>query len=101
MALAIGFDFPNLRLIRLMEVHTVELAYSIQGELRSISLRVLCTFPDGIERDELPVEGRAVQDSLLRAITGGVVARFLADHSDARTEGLSKMADEKFEATNQ
>jgi len=36
--------------------------------------------------------------SLLRAITGGVVARFLADHSDARTEGLSKMEDEKFEA---
>ena len=36
--------------------------------------------------------------SLLRAITGGVVARFLADHSNARTEGLSKMADEKFEA---
>jgi hypothetical protein len=36
--------------------------------------------------------------SLLRAITGGVVARFLANHSDARTEGVSKMADEKFEA---
>ena len=36
--------------------------------------------------------------SLFRAITGGVVARFLADHSSARTEGLTKMTDEKFEA---
>src|SRR6202007_2442016 len=51
---AIGFDLANLRLIRLGDVHIVELAYSIQGELRSISLRVLCTFPDGTERDELP-----------------------------------------------
>jgi len=95
---AIGFDFANLRLIRLVDVHTVELAYSIQGELRSISLKVLCTFPDGTERDELPTSDEPYRTSLLRAITGGVVARFLADHSTARTEGLSKMAGEKFEA---
>ncbi len=93
-----GFDFPNLRLIRLVDVHAVELAYSIQGELRGISLRVLCTFPDGTERDDLPSRDEPYRMSLLRAITGGVAARFLADHSDARTEGLSKMADEKFEA---
>jgi hypothetical protein len=94
---AIGFDFPNLRLIRLVDVHTIELAYSILGELRSISLRVLCTFPDGIERDELPSREEPYRASLLRATTGGVVARFLADHCQARTEGVSKMTDEKFE----
>jgi hypothetical protein len=96
--LAIGFGFPNLRLIRLKDVHTVELAYSLQGELRSVLFRVLCSFPDGTELDELPSRDEPYRMSLLRAITGGVVARFLADHSDARTEGLSKMEDEKFEA---
>jgi hypothetical protein len=96
--LAIGFGFPNLRLIRLKDVHTVELAYSLQGEFRSLLFRVLCTFPDGTARDDLPSRDEPYRMSLLRAITGGVVARFLADHSDARTEGLSKMADEKFEA---
>jgi len=94
----IGFDFPNLRLIRLVDVHTVELADSIFGELRSISLKVLCTFPDGTERDDLPSRDEPFRASLLRAITGGVVARFLADHTNTRTEGLSRMADETFEA---
>jgi hypothetical protein len=96
--LAIGFGFPNLRLIRLKDLHTVELAYSLQGELRSVLFRVLCTFPDGTTRDDLPSRDEPYRMSLLRAITGGVVARFLADHSDARTEGLNKMEDEKFEA---
>jgi len=96
--LAIGFGFPNLRLIRLKDVHTVELAYSLQGELRSVMFRVSCTFPDGTELDELPSRDEPYRINLLRAITGGVVARFLADQSDARTEGLSKMEDEKFEA---
>jgi hypothetical protein len=96
--LAIGFGFPNLRLIRLKDVHTVELAYSLQGELRSVLFRVSCTFPDGTELEELPSRDEPYRMSLLRAITGGVLARFLADHSNARTEGLSKMADEKFEA---
>jgi len=95
---AIGFDFPNLRLIRLVDFQTVELAYSIQGELRKISLRVLCTFPDGTERDELPSRDEPYRMSLLRAITGGVVARFLADHCSAKTEGLNNMTDEKIEA---
>jgi len=96
--LAIGFGFPNLRLIRRMDVHTIELAYSHQGEVRSFLFRALCTFPDGTARDDLPSRDEPYRMSLLRAITGGVVARFLADYSDARTEGLSKMADEKFEA---
>src|SRR5438445_11234476 len=69
--LAIGFGFPNLRLIRLKDVHTVELAYSHQGELRSVWFRVLCTFPDGTERDELPPTDDPFRMSLLRAITGG------------------------------
>jgi len=91
-----GFDFSNLRLVRLVDVHTIEVAYSIQGELRSMSLKVLCTFPDGIERNELPSREEPYRASLLRATTGGVAARFLADHSRARTEGVSKMTDEKF-----
>jgi hypothetical protein len=96
--LAIGFGFPNLRLIRLKDVHTVELAYSLQGEARSALFRVLCTFPDGTARDDLPSRVEPYRMSLLRAITGGVTARFLGDHSNVRTEGLSKVADEKFEA---
>ena len=94
----VGFDLPGLRLIRLKDVHTVEVVFSIQGELRNASFRVVCTFPDGTERDELPSEEDSYRMSLLRAITGGVVARFLADHSNARAEGLTKMTDEKFEA---
>jgi hypothetical protein len=96
--LAIGFGFPNLKLIRLKEVRTVELAYSLQGEQPALLFRIFCTFPDGIEREEIPTRDEPYRASLLRAITGGVVARFLADHSNATTEGLVEMADEKFEA---
>ena len=93
----IGFDFPALRLIRLGDPNSVEVVYSIQGELRNASFRVKCTFPDGTERDDLPSKEDSYRTSLFRAITGGVVARFLSDHSNAKTEGLTKMSDEKFE----
>jgi hypothetical protein len=92
----IGFDFPALRLIRLVDSGSLEVVYSIQGELRNAAFRVVYTFPDGTERDELPGEEDPYRMSLLRAITGGVVARFLADHSNARVEGLTKIPDEKF-----
>lgn len=95
---ALGFDFQMLRLIRVTDVYTVELAYSVQGELRSASFRIVCTFADGTEREELPPREDPYRMSLFRAITGGVVARFLVDHSNARVEGLTKMTDEKFEA---
>jgi hypothetical protein len=94
----VGFDLPTLRLVRLADVHTVELAYSIQGELRSASFRIVCTFGDGTERDEIPSRDDSYRMSLFRAITGGVMARFLADHSDAKVEGLTRMTDDKFEA---
>jgi hypothetical protein len=94
----IGFDLPTLRLIRLMDVYTLEVAYSIQGELRNASFRVMCTFLDGTERDMLPTEQDSYRMSLLRAISAGVVARFLADHSNGKLEGLTRMSDEKFEA---
>jgi hypothetical protein len=94
----LGFDLPTLRLIRLKEVHTVEVAYSIQGELRNGSFRVICTFVDGTEREELPSREDPYRMSLLRSITGGVVARFLADHSNARVEDLTRMSERHFEA---
>ncbi len=93
----IGFDLPTLRLVRLKDTHTVELAYSIQGELRNASLRIVCTFTDGTEREELPPDEDPYRMSLFRAITGGVLARFLADHASTREEGLTRMTDEKFE----
>jgi hypothetical protein len=93
----LGFDLPTLRLTRLKEVHTVEVAYSIQGELRNGSFRIVCTFADGTEREELPSREDPYRMGLLRAITGGVVARFLADHSNARVEDLTRMSDRKFE----
>ena len=94
----VGFDLQNLRLLRLKDAHNVEVTYSIQGELRNSSCRVVCTFPDGTERDELPSEEDPYRMSLFRAITGGVVARFIADLSNAKIEGLTKMTDEKFDA---
>jgi hypothetical protein len=93
----IGFDHQTLRLVRLKDVHTVEVTYSVQGELRNGSYRVVCTFPDGTERDELPSEEDSYRMSLFRAITGGVVARFLADHAHPKVEGLTLMTDEKFD----
>ena len=60
----LGFDLPTLRLIRLKEVHTVEVAYSIQGELRNASFRIVCTFPDGTEREELPSDDDPYRMSL-------------------------------------
>ncbi|HUK80740.1 MAG TPA: hypothetical protein VLU91_08795 [Nitrososphaerales archaeon] len=94
----IGFDLQTLRLVRLKDVHNFEVTYSIQGELRNGSYRVVCTFPDGKELDELPSEEDPYRMSLFRAITGGVVARFLADHSRATTEGLIRISKEKFDA---
>jgi hypothetical protein len=93
-----GFDLHTLRLLRLKDAHNVEVTYSVQGELRNSSYRVVCTFPDGTERDELPPEEDPYRMSLFRAITGGVVARFLADHSNAVTEGLTRVTSEKFGA---
>src|SRR2546427_11167861 len=95
---SIGFDLPGLRLIRLEDVHTVELAYSVHGEVRTLSLRVVYTFPNGSEREELPSRDDPKRMSLLRAITGGAVARFVADHTNARVEGLTRMTEGKFEA---
>jgi hypothetical protein len=94
---SIGFDFSVLRLIRLLDVHNVELAFSVQGELRTLSLKVVCTFYDGSETEQLPSWDNPDRMSLFRAITGGVVARSLSDHTSAKTEGLTRMTDEKFE----
>jgi len=94
----LGFDLPTLRLIRLKEIHTVEVVYSIPGELRNSSFRIVCTFADGTERDELPTSEDPYRMSLLRAITGGVVARVLADHSSARVEDMARMSERHFEA---
>jgi hypothetical protein len=94
----IGFDLQTLRLVRLKDVHNFEVTYSIQGELRNGSYRAVCTFPDGKELDELPSEEDPYRMSLFRAITGGIVARFLADHSRATTEGLIRISKEKFDA---
>jgi len=88
---------PALRLVRLSDPNSLEVIYSIQGELRNASFKVKCTFPDGTERDDLPSKEDSYRTSLFRAITGGVMARFLSDHSNAKTEGLTKMSDEKFE----
>jgi hypothetical protein len=93
----IGFDLQTLRLVRLKDVNTVEVRYSIQGELRNGSYRVVCTFPGGTERDDLPAKDDSYRMSLLRSITGGVVARFLVDHSRAVVEGIEIMDDERFE----
>jgi hypothetical protein len=96
---AIGFGLPNLQLIRLRDVHSVELAYSLQGESRSALFRVLCTFPDGAEIEEIPSGDNpndSYRGSLFRAVTGGVVARFLSDHASGTAEGLAKMTDKKF-----
>ena len=38
----IGFDLHTLRLLRLKDAHNVEVTYSIQGELRNSSCRVVC-----------------------------------------------------------
>src|SRR5208283_133535 len=93
----LGFDLPTLRLIRLKEVHTVDVTYSIQGELRNASFRIVCTFVDGTEREELQSRENPYRMGLLRSISGGVLARFLADHSNARVEDLTRTSDRKFE----
>jgi hypothetical protein len=95
---SLGFDFANLRLIRLLDVLNVEVAFSVQGDIRSALFRVVCTFTDGTERESLPAEDDSYRMSLFRAITGGVLARFLGDHVKAREEGLTRMTDEKFES---
>ena len=93
----IGFDLPTLRLIRLKDVHTVEVAYSIQGELRNASLRIVCTFTDGTEREELPPD----DDPYRMSLFGRSLEEWWLDFSQIivmRGSRPDKMTDEEFEA---
>jgi hypothetical protein len=45
--------------------------------------------------------GQSESNEPLSAITGGVVARFLVDHTSSKIEGLTRVSDEKFESRMQ
>jgi hypothetical protein len=100
----LGFDLTNLRIVKLRDIHDFDVAYSISGELKSASLKVVMTsFPSGAEMESFPPwddMSRKIPERkiLFRMVTGGVAARFLADHSNARLEGLTRMSTDKFDA---
>ena len=89
-----GFDLPNLRLVRLLDRDDFEVLYSTQGEMKKASFRVVETSANsGRELTSEYQRGRA----LAIIVSGGVIARFLSDHSDAQTEGIRKWTDQEFD----
>lgn len=97
----IGFDFNLMRLVRVTDINSFDVAYSLQG---SIQRATFVTTPryvrknEGIEKD---VTTNPLDWTLsfwkLHTITGAVAARVLIDRAGAQSEGLSLLTDSEFE----
>ncbi|HEV2226238.1 MAG TPA: hypothetical protein VGR56_05465 [Nitrososphaerales archaeon] len=97
-----GFDFSALRLVRIMEMDSFDVAYSLQGSIQKASFVTTTKYfrrNEGIEKD---VASNPLEWELafwkLHTITGAVVARMLVDRGGSPTEGFAPMSDEEFES---
>jgi hypothetical protein len=100
--LHIGFDFDNVRLVRVRDINGFDVAYSIQGSIQKASFESSPKYVkknDGVEKNVTtnPL-GWAMASWKLRTITGAVVARTLVDRSGAQGDGFSLVTDEEFES---
>ncbi len=97
----LGFDLNTLRLVRLRNVNSFDVAYSIQGSLQKASFVTLPKYirkNEGVEKDVTtnPFEWELTFWKL-HTITGAVVARILADKSGIRADGITPLTDVEFD----
>jgi hypothetical protein len=96
-----GFDFNKVRLVRVRNINSLDIAYSTQGSIQRASFAVAPKYirkNEGIEKDVTtnPFEWELTFWKL-HAITGAVVARVVADRSKVQIEGVTPTSDEEFE----
>jgi hypothetical protein len=91
----IGFDLANLRVVRLVDRDSFEVLYSVQGEVKKASFRVVVT--SAKSGKEIPTEMQK-GSALTIVMTGAIVARFLSDHSGAQIEGIKKLTDQEIDS---
>lgn len=97
----VGFDFSTLRLVRVIEMNSFDVVYSVQGSIQKASF---VTNPKFIRRNE-GIEKDVTTSPLdwtltfwkLHTITGAVAARMLIDRADAQSEGVSAISNPEFE----
>ncbi len=98
----IGFDFNTVRLVRIRDIKSFDVAYSFQGSIQKASF---VTTPKYIRKNE-GIEKDITTDPLswtmtfwrLHTITGAIVARMVADRSDAQVEGFVPIPDVEFDS---
>ena len=91
----VGFDLPNLRLVRLLDRDDFEVLYSVQGEMKKASFRIVVM--SAKSGKEIPIDMQK-GSALTIVITGAIVARFLSDHSKAEAEGIKRWSDEEVDS---
>ena len=87
-----GFDLPNLRLVRLLDRDDFEVLYSTQGEMKKASFKMV---PTAVRTGAEVTPEWQNGITQLRIITGAVVARFLSDRSLVQTEGIKRWTDQE------
>ncbi|HEV2225559.1 MAG TPA: hypothetical protein VGR56_01995 [Nitrososphaerales archaeon] len=97
-----GFDFSALRLVRVIDMNSFDVAYSLQGSIQKASFSSNPRYikkNEGIEKDVTtsPLEW-TMAFWKLHTITGAVVARTLVDRGGSQSEGLAPIADVEFES---
>jgi hypothetical protein len=97
----VGFDFTTLRLVRLKDINSFDLAYSFQGSVQRISFSTTPKYikrNEGIERDVTtnPMDWE-ISFWKLHTVTGAVVARVLVDRARVMSEGMTPMKSDEFE----
>jgi hypothetical protein len=98
----IGFDFNTVRLVRVRNIKSFDVAYSFQGSIQKASFVITPKYirkNEGIERDVTtdPL-GWTMTFWKLHTITGAIVARMLGNRSGAQCEGFAPVDEEEFES---
>jgi hypothetical protein len=96
----VGFDFNTLRLVRLKDINSFDVAYSLQGSVQRISFSTTPRYikrNEGIEKDVTtnPMDWE-VAFWKLHTITGAVVARVLVDRTGVKSEGMIPLKNDEF-----
>jgi hypothetical protein len=100
--LHVGFDLNTVRLVRVRDINSFDVAYSFQGSIQKASF---VTTPKYIRKNE-GIEKDVMTDPLgwtmtfwrLHTITGAIVARMVADRSGAQVEGFAPITDVEFDS---
>jgi hypothetical protein len=96
----VGFDLNALRLVRVTNTKSFDVAYSVQGSIQKVSFTTVPRYirkNEGIEKD---ITTNPFEWDLafwkLHTITGAVVGRIVADKADAPIDGANRLPEEAF-----